>query len=61
MLKVLRTEVRNILAAQGGKMYGFNINNLVAAGYNATDIQNAVNYFRLSKQQAKFRAQIGLK
>lgn len=58
--KELRTLVKNILIAQGGKAYGFNHNTLCAAGYNTTDIQNAFNYFKYSKTQAKLRAELGI-
>ena len=55
--KELRTIVKNQIVAQGGKLYNFNCNNIKNAyGVTATDIQNAINYFQFSPQQAKFRA-----
>lgn len=55
--KELRAIVKNQIIAQGGKLYNFNCNNIKNAyGVTVTDIQNAINYFRFSPQQAKFRA-----
>lgn len=57
-IKELRNEIKNIIIAQNGKIYGFNENNLKNAyGVSFTEIQNAINYFRFSKQQESFRKQ----
>jgi len=54
--KKLRNIVKNNIIAQGGKLYGFNCNNIAQMhGVAHTEIQNAMNYFRYSPQQAKFR------
>ena len=53
----LKKIVRTTIIAQGGRIYGFNINNIINTyGVNGTRIQNAINYFRYSPQQEKFRA-----
>lgn len=53
----LRKVVKQTIIAQGGKLYGFNINNIQAAyGVNYSQVQNAISYFAYSPQQAKFRA-----
>ena len=55
--KELRVIVRNQIVAQGGKLYNFNCNDIKNTyGVTVTDIQNAINYFQFSPQQAKFRA-----
>ena len=55
--KEIRKIVKNNIIAQGGKLYNYNLNNIRAMyGVNETDLQNAVNYFQYSPQQAKFRA-----
>ena len=55
--KELREIVKNQIIAQGGKLYNFNCNNIKNTyGVTVTDIQNAINYFQFSPQQAKFRA-----
>jgi hypothetical protein len=59
-VKELRAEVKNAIIAQGGKLYNFNFNNLQKMyGVSSTDLQNAMNYFKYSPQQAKFRKEIG--
>lgn len=57
-VKEIRSLVKQIIIAQDGKLYGFNFNNLQAQ-YNITGVQlqNAMNYFKYSPQQASFRAQ----
>lgn len=52
-----RKAVKAIIIAQNGTVYNYNINNLRNIGYDGTDIQNALNYFKYSPQQAKFREQ----
>ena len=55
--KEIRKIVKNNIIAQGGKLYNYNLNNIRAMyGVNGTELQNAVNYFQYSPQQAKFRA-----
>lgn len=54
-LKELKPIVKEILIAQNGKFYGYNVNCLYAQGFSGTDIQNAVNYFQFSPQQKSFR------
>jgi len=55
--KEIRNIVKNNIIAQGGKLYNYNLNNIRAMyGVNGTELQNAVNYFQYSPQQAKFRA-----
>lgn len=52
----LRKEVKKIIIAQNGEIYNYNLNNLKAAyGVDVTMLQNAVNYFEYSPQQAAFR------
>ena len=52
----LRKIVKNTIIAQGGKIYGFNCTNIYEFyGVSVTDLQNAINYFQYSPQQAKFR------
>ena len=58
--KELKSIVKNILIAQGGKAYGYNCNTLRAQGYDTTAIQNAFNYYRYSPTQAKFRESLGM-
>ena len=56
MIKQIREEVKKAIIAQNGKLYNFNLNNIQKIyGCDAVDLQNAVNYFRLSPQQKKFR------
>lgn len=56
MMKQLREEIKNTIIAQDGKLYNFNLNNLMAKyGCTSVELQNACNYFRFSPQQAKFR------
>lgn len=56
MIKQIREEVKKALIAQGGKLYGFNANNIIVAyGCTGTDVQNALNYFKYSPQQKNFR------
>ena len=55
-MKEIRKKVKETLIAQGGVIYNFNINNLVARyGCRVCAIQNAIDYFRYSPQQANFR------
>lgn len=56
MKKEIRQEIKNAYIAQGGKLYNFNLTN-IARRYNvgACEVQNAMNYFRYSPQQAAFR------
>lgn len=57
MTKEIRTEIKNMIIAQNGKLYNYNITMLANKyGCHTTDIANVVNYFRFSKQQASFRA-----
>ena len=54
--KEIRAIVKNNIIAQGGKLYGFNFNNIRDVyGVSGTQIQDAMNYFKYSPQQAKFR------
>lgn len=54
--KEIRTIVKNTIIAQGGKLYGFNFNNISKAyGITHIEIQNAMNYFQFSPTQAQFR------
>lgn len=56
-IKEVREEIKKTIIAQGGKLYNFNINNIRKVyGVDGTTIQNAINYFQFSPQQAKFRA-----
>jgi hypothetical protein len=58
--KELREIVKTTIIAQGGKLYGFNVNNIRKAyGVTGVQVQNAINYFKISPQQAKFRKEIG--
>ena len=59
-LKQTREAIKNVLIAQGGKIYNFNFNNLVAAGYDSHDLQNAHNYFKYSPQQAELRKALNM-
>jgi hypothetical protein len=52
-----RKAIKAVIIAQGGKIYNYNLNNLRNVGYDGTDLQNAISYFRYSPQQAKFRAE----
>lgn len=52
----VRSIVKQMIIAQGGKLYGFNANNLKPLGITGTQFQNAMNYFKYSPQQATFRA-----
>ena len=62
MTKQIRAEIKNAIIAQGGKLYNFNLTNITRAlGCSSTDVQNAVNYFQFSPQQAKFRATYNFK
>lgn len=57
----VRRIVKATIIAQGGKFYNFNSNNIQAStGCSCIDIQNAMNYFRYSPQQAKFRAEYNI-
>lgn len=52
----LKKIVKTTIIAQGGKIYNFNYNNWrTAYNVSGTSIQNAINYFRYSPQQEKFR------
>lgn len=56
----LRKIVKQTIIVQGGKFYNFNTNNLVVAyGVSSIDVQNALNYFSYSPQQASFRKATG--
>lgn len=58
----IRAIVKATIIAQGGKLYNFNLNNIKNAyGIDTVEIQNAVNYFQFSPQQAKFRAAYNFK
>ena len=58
----LRKIVKATIIAQGGKLYNYNLNNIREYyGVNGTDLQNAVNYFQFSPQQAKFREKYNFK
>ena len=50
----LRNEIKEIFQ-KNGNVYGYDVNALHDKGYSGTDIQNQINYFRLSPSQAKFR------
>lgn len=53
----IRAIVKNNIIAQGGKLYNFNLTNIMNTyGIGVTELQNAVNYFQYSPQQAAFRA-----
>lgn len=52
----IRSIVKQMIIAQGGKLYGFNANSLKPLGITGTQFQNAMNYFKYSPQQATFRA-----
>lgn len=54
--KELKALIKKTIIAQNGKLYNFNVNN-IRNKYNVdgTAIQNAINYFQFSPQQAKFR------
>ena len=52
----LKKAIKNIIIAQNGKLYNFNIITIQKAfGVSGTAIQNAINYFQYSPTQAKFR------
>lgn len=54
--KEIRAIVKNNIIAQSGKLYNYNLNNIrTMYGVNGTELQNAVDYFQYSPQQAKFR------
>lgn len=54
----LRKVIKNTIIAQGGKIYNFNINNIVSTyGVTYIECQNAMNYFSYSPQQEAFRKQ----
>lgn len=53
--KEIREEIKNAIIAQGGKLYGFNYNNLRNKGVDGVKIQNAINYFQFSPAQENFR------
>ena len=55
--KEVRQLVKDAIIAQGGKLYNFNFNNLKAL-YNidSVQLQNAMNYYKYSPQQAAFRS-----
>lgn len=60
--KQVREEIKNVIIAQGGQIYNFNLNNLHEAyGFTYGEMQNAMNYFSYSPQQAKFREQYNYK
>jgi hypothetical protein len=52
----VRSIVKQMIIAQGGKLYGFNANSLKPLEITGTQFQNAMNYFKYSPQQATFRA-----
>ena len=53
----LRKALKEIIIAQGGKLYNYNFNNLNKMyGVSYGDMQNAMNYLQFSPQQANFRA-----
>jgi hypothetical protein len=55
--KEVRSLVKEIIIAQGGKVYNYNVNNLRSVyGLTGTQIQNALSYFRFSPQQSTFRS-----
>jgi len=57
MMKEIRNEVKNMIIAQNGTLYNYNLLMLAKKyGCSSTDIQNVANYFRFSKQQESFRA-----
>lgn len=54
--KELKALIKETIIAQNGKLYNFNVNNIRKKyGVDGTAIQNAINYFQFSPQQAKFR------
>lgn len=60
--KELKALIKETIIAQGGKLYNFNVNNIRKAyGVDGVAIQNAINYYQYSPQQAKFRAEYNFK
>lgn len=59
-MKELRKMIKDMLIAQKGQLYNFNINNLRNKGYSYTEVQNAISYFRFSPQQRKFREMLNM-
>jgi hypothetical protein len=54
----LRKIIKNTIIAQGGKLYNYNITNIMTRyGVSGTECQNACNYFSFSPQQESFRKQ----
>ena len=52
----LRAIVKQAIIAQDGNLYGFNCTNWRNTyGVSGTQVQNAINYFKYSPQQEKFR------
>ena len=56
MNKRIRQEVKTVLMAQGGKLYGYNVETISNTyGCKHCEVQKAYNYFRFSPQQKGFR------
>ena len=54
--KETKAEVKKLVLQLGvGGIYGYHINALMDCGHNATNIQNAINYFQYSPKTAKYR------
>lgn len=58
----LRKIIKEMIIAQNGKLYNYNINNIVAVyGVDSLKVTNTINYFRFSPAQADFRSTYNFK